>query len=159
MKNRAVEIILLVLLIGVSVVFAYYYGTQKGKFEEVEEPGETLLSPASSPTTIPTTNIPAGWKTYINQEYGFEISYPPSYQALTDEENLYGWPKAIVLFYGGGQSYDLAIEHWNTQVEYEDKYQNQTNLAVKKIGGTYITLLNANFEAEVDQIIATFKSL
>jgi len=50
----------------------------------------------------------------------------------------------------------LAIEHWDTQSEYQTKYQNQPNITVKKIGDIYITLLNTNFSPEVDQIIQTF---
>jgi hypothetical protein len=78
---------------------------------------------------------------------------------LTDKENLYGWPKAIVLIYAGGQSYDLPIEYWTTETEYKTKYKNQTNLVVKKVGNFYITLVNANLDPEVDKIIETFKEI
>ncbi|OGM23987.1 hypothetical protein A2715_02330 [Candidatus Woesebacteria bacterium RIFCSPHIGHO2_01_FULL_39_32] len=100
-----------------------------------------------------------GWKLYSNKKYGFQISYPDSYQALEDEENLYGWPNAVVLLYSGGQSYDLPIEAWNTKAEYEAKYKTTPNLTVKEVNGKFITLLNANFEEEVDEIIDTFKAL
>lgn len=173
MKNKSVEIILFALLIIVSVAFAYYYGTQQGKLtfsptpqantaseesKEIDQAPSPTPSP-TTPTATPESNVPSGWKTYVNQEYGFEISYPPSYKALTDNENLYGWPNGIVLFYGGGQSYDLVVQHWNSPSEYENKYKNQTNVTVKKIGDTYITLLNTNFETEVDEIIETFKNI
>jgi len=120
---------------------------------------------ASSPTTlpspslIPTSSLPAGWQTYTNQDFGFEISFPSGYQALTDSNNLYGWPNGVVLIYNGGQSYDLAIEHWNSPSEYGQKYPNQPNLTVKNIGNVYITLLNTNTDPQVDQIIQTFKTL
>jgi hypothetical protein len=159
-KKGFVQILLLVLLIIVSISFAYYYGTQqKGKPEGVFAPQEieTQEEVEKIPSPAPTSNIPSGWETYTNQEYGFEISYPSSYKALTDRENLYGWPNGIVLIYGGGQSYDLVIEHWSTQSEYENKYKNQSNITIKKIGNLYISLLNNNFEPEVDEIIKTFK--
>ncbi len=166
MKKGFVQTLLLVLLIIVSIAFAYYYGTQqKGKTDsflipqesETQEEVEKTPSLAPSLTPTPPSNIPYGWGTYTNEEYGFEISYPSSYKALTDKENLYGWPNGIVLIYGGGQSYDLAIEHWSTQLDYENKYKNQSNITVKKIGDVYISMLNANFESEVDEIIKTFK--
>lgn len=164
MKNRFVEILLLVLLVGVSVVFAYYYGTQEGRVNNLSVSESTELSvlsptlvPSIVPSLAPTSSLPSGWITYSNDKYAFEISYPASYKALTDKENLYGWPKGIVLFYKGGQSYDLVIEHWESQSEYENKYKNQANVVIKKVGDYYISLLNNNFDSEVEQIIGTFR--
>ena len=170
MNKSLGTIILVVLLMLVSVSFAYYYGTQKSKSENipVEEvsvtstPQDTVITETESPSpaeTVPTSSVPLGWQTYTNDQYGFEISYPVNYKALSDSENLYGWPKGIVLFYGGGQSYDLVIEYWNSVAEYEAKYKTQSNVTVKKVGSYYITMLNMNFEPEVDEMIKTFKSL
>ena len=78
---------------------------------------------------------------------------------LSDKENLYGWPNAIVLLYNGGQSYDLPIEVWNTKAEYEAKYKDSPNLTVKEVKGKFITLFNTNTEDEVDEIISSFKIL
>lgn len=97
-----------------------------------------------------------GWKTYKNYSLGFEISFPEKFKIVEDK---YGWPNSVVLIYGGGQSYDLPVEQWSDASEYQSKYQNQTNLTVKKVGNTYITLLNTNLDSEVDQIITTFKQL
>lgn len=164
MKKGVIYALLIVLLIIVSVAFAYYYGTQQKK---VSYPQETQtqnstdktspISPTPISTPVSTSNIPSDWKTYSNEKYGFEISFPPKYKALDDTNNLYGYPNGIVLIYGGGQSYDLVIEHWSNQSEYENKYRNQSNITVKKIGDVYISLLNTNFETEVDEIIKTFK--
>lgn len=107
------------------------------------------------------SDIPEGWTTYTNEDYSFQISYPSTYQALNDEENLYGWPNAVVLLYKGGQSYDLPIEVWNSSSEYEAKYPESMSdlLTVHEVGDFYITLFNQNQSSEVDQIIATFTPL
>lgn len=162
-QTKIFIVVILVLLAALGGGATYLFLTQNK--QTGEQASTTALTP--TPTTQPettepeeTTNIPAGWLTYTNEEYGFAISYPSNYQALDDANNLYGWPKGIVLFYGGGQSYDLPIEVWNTVAEYESKYPTQMdNLTVHQVGSKYITLLNANFKAEVDQIIATFRTI
>lgn len=78
---------------------------------------------------------------------------------MDDEKNLYGWPNAVVLVYGGSQSYDLPIEVWNTEAEYKAKYPNTEELTVEHVGNKFITLVNVNSETEVDEIIQTFKAI
>lgn len=162
MKKGFIFGVAITLVVVFSVGGAYYLGTQRGK------PQEEIITSKPQPETTPTpqlqppmqneeTDVPPEWLTYKNDEYGFEISFPENYKALDDEENLYGWPDALVLIYGGGQSYDLAIEVWNNVLEYESKYSNAENLTVKQVGSKYITLLNTNFDEEVNTIIETFK--
>lgn len=166
MKKGFIFGIAITLLVVVSVAGAYYLGTKNKKAQDqsatavVDEtqaiPTQEFQQPQK--TEVAKSDIPTNWLTYTNEKYGFEISYPPNYKALDDAENLYGWPDALVLIYGGGQSYDLPIEVWNTQSEYENKYPNAENITVKLIGNKYITLLNMNFEEEVDTIIETFRT-
>lgn len=164
MKNGFVQVLLIISLLAVSVAFAYYYGLQQAGKQPVVSPTPELNitpKPSASPTPLPSASpsVPLGWDTFTSQKYGFSISYPDNYRALTDAQNLYGWPDGVVLIYDGGQSYDLVIERWNNPAEYQAKYPNQTNLVVKQIGSVYLTLLNMNFEPEVDQIIETFREL
>ncbi len=172
MKNNFIEVVLIVLLVGVSGSFAYYYGTQKSKdnktdlITEAPQKVTETISPTILPTktiiqtATPTLNLSNGWQTYTNKQYSFEISYPEKYKVLTDKESMYGWPKAVALIYGGGQSYDLAIEVWNNESEYQKKYDSTyKNVTVKKIGNFYITLINTNYDSKVDEIIKTFKEV
>lgn len=120
----------------------------------------TTIQPASPSVSPSGTKTPVDWLTYKNNKYGFEIMYPKTYQALDDKDSLYGWPNGVVLLYNGGQSYDIAIEAWDTQAEYEAKYnqsQGNFNIIVKKIGNKYITILSSTDEPENAGIIATFK--
>lgn len=148
----------------------YYYSLYKNK-AAFTQTGSTatptpssIITPTSTPAmppqptqSIKDTSIPSGWLTYKNSEYGFEISYPDNYDALDDKENLYGWPNGVVLLYKGGQAYDIAIEVWDNQSEYESKYPNNTNLTVKKIGDKYLTITDNTLEEENTKIISTFK--
>ena len=161
MKKGFVFGVTITLLILLSVAGAYFLGSQNKKAtENYISTSETIISPTEQPQPtieeVEKSNVPADWLTYKNEKYGFEISYPENYKALDDEENLYGWPNALVLIYGGGQSYDLPIEVWNSTSEYKSKYPNADNLIVEKVGDKYITLMNMNYEEEVDKIIETF---
>jgi hypothetical protein len=124
-------------------------------------PIETLTPATSVATPTPTATsmgsaIPSGWQTYTNTQYGFTISFPANFKALTDKENLYGWPNAIALIYGGGQAYDIAIEVWTTEAEYKAKYPGET-LAVYQVNGKFLTIADQTKSTENSAIIDTFK--
>ena len=164
------------LLVGLGAGATYLLMSQSGvrTTDQIDTQPQPVVSPTISepePTVevvdenqpaeqASESALPEGWSTYTNIEYGFEISYPEKYKPLDDSESLYGWPDAVVLFYAGGQSYDLAMEVWDSKFDYEDKYSTQLDdLVVKRVGDKYISLLNANKEAEVDQIIETFREI
>ena len=108
----------------------------------------------------PTTNPQANWITYTDQEYGFKFSYPQDYEALTDEDNLYGWPNAVALLYKGVQSYDIPIEVWDSKAEYQEKYSaGAIELQAKQLGDKFVTFANNNMNEDFDEIVNTFQQL
>ncbi len=132
--------------------------------ENSSSPSPETNIPAIKPTPLPLVSpgpgpeIPKGWQTYKNVKYGFQISYPPTWKALDDKENLYGWPNGVVLLYKGGQSYDIPVEVWDSEAQYKAKYPNQS-VIVYKIGNKFITMLDVNKEPDAPTIIASFKTL
>ncbi len=122
--------------------------------EDTSAPNEETVSPTDT-----TSELSADWQTYTSEEYGFQVSFPPDFQALDSEDDLYGWPNAVVLLYRGGQSYDIPIEAWDAAAEYEQKYDPQFDYVVKPVGGKYITLVNYNETAEFADIAATFEEI
>ena len=91
----------------------------------------------------------------------FEIWYPPSYKALDSQDDLYGYPKGVVLLYGGGQVYDVVIEAWDSQAAYEQEYgPRMSDVTVKKSQDKFITILDNNpGEPENKKVIESFKLL
>jgi hypothetical protein len=158
--NITLIVLILVIIAGVLGYFIYQ-NTKTSTVSPSPSPTSTSVSAVSattSPKPTSTSNVPAGWKTYKNSQYKFEFSYPDSYKVLTDDNSLSGWPDAILLLYKGGQSYDLAVELWDTEAEYKAKYTDTSVYTVFKTeDGKFITLSNQNKNPEVAQIISTFK--
>ncbi len=162
--NALIIVLLLLIALGIIGYFVYQNMLLKRQANiPLSTPTSVAVtvaspSPVPVPTPIPGPSLKPGWQLYTNDQYGFEFSHPASYKVLTDSENLYGWPKAILLLYKGGQSYDLAVEIWSSEAEYKAKYPDSSILTVFKTkDGKFITLLNQNNDPEVSEIISTFK--
>lgn len=116
-------------------------------------------TPMPAPTETQGPSAPAGWSTYQNAQYGFEISYPPEYQVLEDPDSLSGWPNAVVLFYNGGQSYDIAIQVWDSQADLDANFSNDPRVQSVSANGKIISLFDVTQEPENAAVIATFRLL
>ena len=75
-------VILVVLLLGTTGVFAYKYFELKQQVDNQQFSSPTLpdkdliTSPSSIPSPLPTTNPTANWKSYANEKYDFIIKHP-----------------------------------------------------------------------------------
>jgi len=171
MKNKITHLLVPLLLALILVVlgiiaFLLYRNRQPRAKEKVVKITETsMISPTVKETKatkmISPTESANGSEgvLYENSEYGFELWYSPEYKVLTDSENLYGYPHGVALLYRGGQAYDLIIEVWNTQAEYEAAYASRmSDLTVIQAKGKFITILDNTLTPENQEIIATFKA-
>ena len=120
-------------------------------------PTESVPAPSALPAG---PSIPAGWSTYRSEAIGFEISYPPTYEALDDADSLSGWINGVVLLYNGGQSYDIAIQVWDSAQEYQAALGVRAqDVAVYPAGSRFITVMSVTQEPENAAVIATFRLL
>lgn len=149
--------ILLLLAVGAAGFFAWQTQNLVKQMQELKiANAQPTVTPSPQPTTNPTIDPTSNWETYKNSSYSFEIKYPSNYKL---EEGTYGWPKSIITLHAGGQSYDLIIEVWDTEVEYKEEYNPVMikNITVFEDNDKFITLNNQNNEPEVSEIISTFK--
>ncbi len=175
--NKTLTIVVILMFLFFTALGAYFIyqnqQLQKEIFElktesEQEVPEKEIDIPETEPspetkkeiTTQPSPDPYQDWQTYTNQEYGFQFSYPEEFEALDDENNLYGWPNALVLLYQGGQAYDIPIEIWDTEAEYQQKYQNRlSELIVKQINGKFLTFHNNTDVDLFQEITNSFQKL
>jgi len=122
------------------------------------QPAATAAEPTMA--AVPTHQFPPapdGWLTYINDSYGFYFHYPSQFEVLTDADSLNGWEKAVLLLYTGGQSYDVAVQVWDSLEEMEAFYGGEEErLHVYPLGAQILSVMSITNEAESDAIIESF---
>ena len=95
---------------------------------------------------------------YKNNKYGFELTYQTPYKVLTDKDNLYGYPNGVALIYAGGQAYDVVVEVWDSEMDYQSHYASRiADLTVLKNQNKFITLFDNTGEIKNKQIISSAK--
>lgn len=166
MRQKGISLLVVVFMIAViGILIAILYFTIKPVGSPSITPMLTTLpaTPAASsvPTPTPTSNPHEGWSVYQSEEYGFEISYPSSYEALDDANNLYGWPNAVVLLYNGGQAYDVVVEAWDSMTEYTSKHPatETFDVEIKTINGKFISVTNYTNEENNSEILLTLATI
>ncbi len=162
MDSRIRKLFLLCLVCLMSIVLACSVDIDTGSTSPEEEESPPTIEPSPLPSDTPdTSTAPAGWLTYTSAEYCFKIHYPPNYQALDDADNLYGWTNGVVLFYKGGQSYDIAIQVWDTQADLDANYPNAGSsiMTYNTCNNKIISVYDVTQDPENASVMATFTLL
>ncbi|MFW5853091.1 MAG: hypothetical protein ACOCU8_00430 [Patescibacteria group bacterium] len=165
LKNKNKSILLMVIgvlfiLLALMIGLFFWPKANEEPLEEVETDQEEMI--------VEEDEILSDWKEYTNEEYDFEIKYPPNYKEVYDQ---YGWPNSVVLFIedspSGAQAYRTAIEVWDNldDVKKSPLYQDGKPDFITKIGSKYITLSynytpeveNIQIKSDRDQAISTFE--
>jgi hypothetical protein len=135
-------------------------GTEDVEEEEVLEPEDGVAEEVMDMDEVAEEGDAAttGMQVYTNAEYGFELSYPDVCEAMDDATNLYGWTNGIVLFYCGGQAYDVAVEVWDSLAEYEAKYPDEEFVGAE-LAGQYVSVVDITNEPQNTDILASFEVL
>ena len=156
MKKYAYSLFFVLILVSAACQVSVGMGNSTA---EATSPPTATDTSMLAPSDNPQPAVPQGWLTYQNAQYGFKISYPSEYQLLEDQDSLSGWPNAVVLFYNGGQSYDIAIQVWDSQADLDANFSNDPRIQSMSANGKIISLFDVTQEPDNAAMIATFRLL
>lgn len=84
-KGFAILIILVVIILLILIALGgfYFWNKSANKLPAPKVPINVLVSPTPTPT-------PSPWKTYVNEKYGFQVTYPKTGVILTEKSYIEG---------------------------------------------------------------------
>ncbi len=150
-KGSATVTLLVVLVVVVAAILTY--------FAFFKKPGEVAVSPTPTPTktATPTPDETANWKTYTNNQYGFEVKYPSDWEQITP--NITGQALLTVGFKPKNLSGETLANVFVSNNNLD--FLAQHSIYKKETKGGYVfTLQNSggsNYLAKENQILSTFK--
>lgn len=110
-KNNLPKAVLFVVL-GLLVVAGAVYGGMKLQEKKSQTPSSQITPPVSQniPTTIPTEDLMADWKTYTNTTLGFELKYPPEVKVDKEFNDQYN---RATIFKGANLHFEVMLRNKN----------------------------------------------
>ncbi|MFC1622234.1 hypothetical protein ACFL13_02560 [Patescibacteria group bacterium] len=156
MKSKIfILIVLVIILLGGGVYFLLFKMPTMGPIPNGID-SETGVITDSEPKEE-NTKVTDGYK---DDELNFDILFPAGCGVSNEELDTYGWPNGVVLIYCGGETYDVAVEVWDTEEEFRDKYPDEENLVVEMLeDGRYLTVVDIANEQYSANILKTFRFL
>jgi len=144
------KILALVLFITLPI-FGFWLGMEYQKITEpVTSPIDISSEPVSTPT--PTVDETANWKTYRNEEYGFEFEYPGDWtlQEISNPDLPYIVHKIIL------QGISVEIyKQFSVKKVPEDKIITSEQIMINGIEGTYN---RHNADGPYQEVIVPYQS-
>src|SRR3989344_3275097 len=145
-KHQGFSAVALVIILAVLAFGGYSVWKKQAPTLTPISPTDTNIEPATSPST-PSVDM-AGWKTYRNDKYGFEVKYPSEYLV---KENLQALSNKSVVFKDQKMKFGVAlmldpvlgfeeVEDYRSRERLQVGTESFEIVYMKRIGESYYTL-------------------